>query len=73
MKNFLILFFFIFFSNCSYDKNSKFWTKDVIIKKKYDEKLKKILEKSNNIMSLTFDEFKIYIDEYGKKNKYPDI
>ena len=31
------------------------------------------MKKSNNIISLTFDEYKIYLEEYNKKSKYPDI
>ena len=31
------------------------------------------MKKSDNIFSMTLDEYMIYLDEYNKKNKYPDI
>ena len=34
---------------------------------------KQILEKSNDITSMTMEEYKLYIEEYTKKSKYPDI
>ncbi len=45
-------------SNCSYNQNSKSQSKN---------------EKSENLMSLSFSEYKIFIDHYVKKSKYPDI
>jgi len=31
------------------------------------------MNKSDNIMSMTYDEYKIFIVEYNKRSKYPDI
>ena len=39
------------------------------IKKKLDE----VLNKAQDITSMTFEEYEIYIDDYTKKSKYPDI
>ena len=36
-------------------------------------KLIEIIGKSNDIRSMTVDEYEIYIDDYIKKSKYPDI
>ena len=33
----------------------------------------KILKKSKDITLMTLDEYKLYIEDYTKKSKYPDI
>jgi len=43
--------------------------KKKIIKKKLNE----ILKKADDITSMTLEEYEIYIDDYTKKSKYPDI
>ena len=67
---FLVL---ILLSNCSLNKDSIYWSKDVIKKKNDQKKLLTILKKSENITNMTIEEYKIYIDDYTKKSKYPDI
>ena len=71
----LIFLFFIFFllNNCSLNKDSKYWTEDVIKKKDDQKKLSELLKKSEDITNMSYDEYKIYIDDYTKKSKYPDI
>jgi len=71
----LIFFFFIllFISNCSLNKDSQYWTEDTIKKKNEQKNLSKILKKSKDITSMTLDEYKLYIEDYTKKSKYPDI
>jgi|TARA_B100000787_G_scaffold150020_1_gene122280 hypothetical protein len=73
MKFILILFYFLLLNNCSLNKDSKYWTEDVIKKNNNQKKLSKVLEKSGDVTSMTLDEYKIYIDDYTKKSKYPDI
>ena len=73
MKIFLYLIFFIFISNCSLNSESKYWTEDTIKKKAENKKLIEIIGKSNDIRLMTVDEYEIYIDDYSKKSKYPDI
>ena len=73
MKIFLNLFFFILISNCSLNSESKYWTEDTIKKKAENKKLIEIIGKSNDIRSMTVDEYEIYIDDYIKKSKIPDI
>ena len=63
----------IVISNCSFNQDSKYWTEDNIKKKVDNQKLIKIIEKSNDIRLMSVDEYKIYIDEYIKKSKFPDI
>ena len=63
----------IVISNCSLNHNSKYWTEDSIKKKVDNQKLIKIIEKSNDIRLMSVDEYKIYVDDYIKKSKFPDI
>ena len=71
----LVFIFFIFFllNNCSLNKDSKYWTEDVVKKNENQKKLTNILKKSEDITTMTFEEYEIYIDDYTKKSKYPDI
>jgi len=71
----LVFIFFIFFilNNCSLNKDSKYWTEDVVKKSEDQKKLSKVLKKSEDITNMSYDEYKIYIDDYTKKSKYPDI
>jgi hypothetical protein len=73
MSRLLFLISFLFLSNCSLDKNSEFWNEDPIKKKENEQKISKILEKSADITSMTMEEYELYIEEYTKKSKYPDI
>ncbi len=63
----------IVISNCSFKQDSKYWTEDSIKKKVDNQKLIKIIEKSNDIRLMSVDEYKTYIDYYIKKSKFPDI
>ena len=73
MKFTFILFLFFILSNCSLNKDSKYWTEDVEKRKENEKKLSKILKKTDDITTMTLDEYKIYIDDHTKKSKYPDI
>ena len=73
MSRLLFLISFFFLSNCSLDKNSEFWNEDPIKKKENQQKISKILEKSADITSMTMEEYELYIEEYTKNSKYPDI
>ena len=73
MSRLLFLISFLFLTNCSLDKNSEFWNEDLIKKKENQQKISKILEKSADITSMTIEEYELYIEEYTKKSKYPDI
>ena len=73
MKIFLNLFFFILISNCSLNSESKYWTEDTIKKKAENKRLIEIIGKSNDIRSMTVDEYEIFIDDYIKKSKFPNI
>ena len=73
MKFTFILFLFFILSNCSLNKDSKYWTEDVEKRKETQKKLSKILKKTKDITTMTLEEYKIYIDDHTKKSKYPDI
>ena len=63
----------LFISNCSLNTDSQYWTEDTIEKKKVQKNFSKILKKSKDITSMTLEEYKLYIEDYTKKSKYPDI
>jgi hypothetical protein len=73
MKFFSILFFFLFINNCSLNKDSKYWSEDIEKRKIDQKKITGILKKSDDITTMTQEEYEIYIDDYTKKSKYPDI
>ena len=73
MKFIFILSLLFILSNCSLNKDSKYWTEDVEKRKETQKKLSKILKKTEDITTMTLEEYKIYIDDHTKKSKYPDI
>ena len=73
MRLILTLFLLLLLNNCSLNKDSKYWTEDVVKKNENQKKLTNILKKSEDITTMTFEEYEIYIDDYRKKSKYPDI
>ena len=60
-------------NNCSLNQDSKYWTEDVEKRNVDQKKLIESLKKSDDITKMTQDEYEIYIDDYTKKSKYPDI
>ena len=73
MRFFLYISLTILITNCSLNKDSKYWTEDSIKKKADNKKLIEIIEKSNDIRSMSVEEYEIYMDDYIKKSKFPDI
>ena len=73
MRLIFCLFIMLFFNKCSLNKDSQYWTDDTIKKKDEQKNLSKILIKSKDITSMTLEEYKLYIEDYTKKSKYPDI
>ena len=73
MKLTFILSLLFILNNCSLNKDSKYWTEDLEKEKETQKKLSKILKKTDDITTMTLDEYKIYIDDHTKKSKYPDI
>ena len=72
MKYLLILFLF-FINNCSLNKDSNYWTENTKKIKIDQKKMSEILKKSDDITTMSIEEYDIYIDDYIKKSKYPNI
>ena len=73
MKLVFILTSLLLLNSCSLNQDSKYWTEDVEKRKEVKKKLSKILKKTDDITTMTLEEYEIYIDDYTKKSKYPDI
>ncbi len=73
MKKFIIIFFSLIVANCSLNKDSQYWTENSIKNINNKKKLNQILKKADDIRSMTLEEYQIYIDDYTKKSKYPDL
>ena len=73
MKFVFIFLIILMLNNCSLNKDSKYWTEDVDKISEDQKKLPEVFKKSEDITSMTFEEYEIYIDDYTKKSKYPDI
>ena len=69
----ILLIFFLLLNNCSLNKDSRYWTEDSSKNNNIIEKTPKTLKKNYDITKMTIEEYEIYIDEYTKKSKYPDI
>ena len=72
MNKLLFISRFIFLNACSFNTDSKYWN-EKSDKKKDNKKLTEIIKKSNDIRLMTIEEYEIYINDYIKKNKFPDI
>ncbi|WP_440914004.1 hypothetical protein [Candidatus Pelagibacter sp.] len=70
---YLLIIFLIFLYSCSLNKDSQYWTEHPAENKKKHKKINEILKKSDDITKMTLEEYEIYIDDYTKKSKYPDI
>ena len=73
MKRLITFFFSLMLANCSLNKDSQYWTENSIEKINIQKKLNEKLKKADDITSMTVEEYEIYIDDYTKKSKYPDI
>ena len=73
MRVIIFLFFLFILSNCSINQDSKFWTENSIKKNVENNKLLLNLKKSSDFTSMTFDEYKIYVEDYAKSSNYPNI
>jgi len=69
----IFILILLLLNNCSLNQDSKYWTEDVEKRKETKKKLSKILKKTDDITTMTLEEYEIYIDDYTKKSKYPDI
>ncbi|WP_415324096.1 hypothetical protein [Candidatus Pelagibacter sp. Uisw_127] len=72
MKYFLLPLILIL-TSCSLDKNSIYWNEDPLKKSEDNKKLSKILQKTSDFKTMTFEEFDIFLKDYSDKADYPDI
>ena len=63
----------IFISNCSLNNDSKYWSEDNNKRVEKEKELIEIKKKSSDITSMTLNEYELYLDDYTKKSKYPDM
>jgi len=70
---YLFLSLILFLTSCSLSKDSAYWNEDPIKKSAEDKKLSKILKKTSDYESMTFDEFNFFLKDYSNNAEYPDI
>ena len=70
---YLFLSLILFLTSCSLNKDSAYWNEDLIKKSAEDKKLSKILKKTGDYKSMTFDEFNLFLKDYSNNAEYPDI
>ena len=70
---YLFLPLVIFLTSCSLNKDSAYWNEDPKKKSVDDKELSKILKKTADYKSMTFDEFNLFLKDYSNKADYPDI
>ena len=70
---YLFLSLILLFTSCSLNKDSAYWSENPIKKSVEDKKLSKILKKTGDYKSMTFDEFNLFLKDYSNNAEYPDI
>ena len=70
---YLFLPLILFLTSYSLNKDSAYFNEDPIKKSADDKKLSKILEKTGDYKSMTFDEFNLFLKDYSNNAEYPDI
>ena len=70
---YLFLSLILLLTSCSLSKDSAYWNEGPIKKSTEDKKIPKILKKTADYKSMTFDEFNLFLKDYSNKADYPDI
>ena len=70
---YLFLSLILLLTSCSLSKDSAYLNEDLIKKSSEDKKLSKILKKTGDYKSMTFDEFNLFLKDYSNNAEYPDI
>jgi hypothetical protein len=70
---YLSLFLILSLSSCSLNKDSAYWNENPIKKSTEDKKISKILKKTGDYKSMTFEEFNLFLKDYSNNAEYPDI
>ena len=72
MKYFLIIILFLI-SNCSLNPNSEYWTEKTLKSLHKQKKIELIKLTSEDISSMTMEEYELYLEDYTKNGDYPDL
>ena len=72
MRSFIYLILLLL-SNCALTNDSDSIRKNLIYENKDQKKISDIQKNMPYTINMSFNEFKIYIDDFTKKSKYPDI
>ena len=70
---YLFLSLILLLTSCSLSKDSAYWNEGPIKNSAEDKKLSKILKKTADYKSMTFDEFNLFLKYYSNNSEYPDI
>ena len=70
---YLFLSLILLLTSCSLSKDSAYLNEDPIKNSAEDKKLSKILKKTGDYKSMTFDEFNLFLKDYSNNAEYPDI
>jgi len=70
---YLFLSLVLFLTSCSSSKEPAYWNENLIKKSAEGKKLSKILKKTDDYKSMTFDEFNLFLKDYSNNAEYPDI
>ena len=73
MRSIRIFLFLIILASCSFNDNSRYWNEHNEKRITKEIELNEIIKKSKDMTLITMDEYKIYIEDYTKKSKYPNI
>jgi hypothetical protein len=70
---YLFLSLILLLTSCSLSKDPAYLNEDSIKKSSEDKRLSKILKKTGDYKSMTFDEFNLFLKDYSNNAEYPDI
>tara|TARA_B110000438_G_C15386807_1_gene467253 strand:+ start:110 stop:334 length:225 start_codon:yes stop_codon:yes gene_type:complete len=70
---YLFLSLILFLTSCSLNKASTYLGENSIKKSIDDKKVNKILNKTRDYKTMTFDEFNLFLKDYSNIAEYPDI
>jgi hypothetical protein len=70
---YLFLSLVLFLTSCLPINDSTYWDENIIKKSADNKKLSKILKKTGDYKTMTFDEFNLFLRDYSNNAEYPDI
>ncbi len=73
MRIILIIISSILITNCSLNSDSKYWNENTSSNQSKLNKIKKIKLKSKDIISMSIEEYELYLKDYTKNSNYPDL